>query len=265
MFGDEMLAFQITRLADTDFKVEGFSKDDFWSDFVYHFDIPFQKGMNTIRHSYTYRGGTSVDFAESFGYQITTGKRWANKEIGEFQLEIDMGNAFFFVPNSFTSDETSIDWKINGIGKIKEQKDELLAGEFSARHVRTTTGILHYSATHFKPDLDLFFGVVQPYFQPHYWVEDLAVAEKLDRIYTAIATMPDSMAIAELDNEDLRIARNFWYAWNGYQFKDESLNKLFRQCAWYIADPSITIEKINLSPAEKLCIDWILAEEKRRK
>jgi hypothetical protein len=265
MFENELLTYKTIRLADSDFMLNGFNKDEFWSDYVYHFDIPFKQGVNTIRHSYTYRGGSSVDLAESYAYQITTGKRWANKEIGEFQLEIDMGNEFFFIQDSFLETKEPADWKINGIGKIQEKSFELFAGELKVRHVRTTTGILHFSAYHFKPDCDIFFGKIQPYFQAHYWVDDQIVADKLDRINTAISTMPDSLAIAELSDHELRIARNFSYAWHGYIFKDKELNSLFRSCAWYIPDPIITIEKINLSPAEKQSFDWILAEEKRRK
>ena len=265
MFDDALLPFEIKKLSDTQFHTAGFNSSADWSDYVYYFQVPFKNGLNSVRHSYTFRGGTSVDFQETYSYQITTGKRWANKEIEEFQLEIDMGDAFFFVPASFLASGQLAEWKINGIGRISATKDQLMAGEFDVRHVRTTTGSLHFSAKHFKPDEDIFFGIVQPYFQAHYWVDDEAIAEKFDRINTALITMPDSLAIAELSNEELRIGRNFWYAWHGYQFKDQTLDNLFRKCLWYIPDPSVTIEKINLDPMEKQSFDWIIAEEKRRK
>lgn len=265
MFGDQLIPFKTIRLADSDFTLDGFNASEDWSDYVYYFDVPFQKGLNIIRHSYLYRGGSSVDLSESYDYQITTGKRWANKEIGDFQLEIDMGDAFFFIQDSFYHSSEKAEWKINGIGVISPRTNDLFAGELKIRNVRTTTGSLHLQVNHFKPDSDLLFGIVQPYFQPHYWVEDPILAEKLDRIHTAVVNMPDSLAIAELGTDELRIARNFWYAWHGYVFKDKTLDTLFRSCAWYIPDPNLTLEKINLSPEQKQCIDWILAEEKRRK
>ena len=59
--------------------------------YVYHFNAPFKKGMNIIQHSYIFDMSGSVDWRYDFDYILTAANRWANQQIDDFTLIIDMG------------------------------------------------------------------------------------------------------------------------------------------------------------------------------
>ena len=70
------------------------SGDDYVDYFyVYHFRAPFKKGLNIIHHKYVVELSNSV-FEEiiSLGYVLTAAGRWANHQIDDFTLNIDMGD-----------------------------------------------------------------------------------------------------------------------------------------------------------------------------
>ncbi len=77
------LEYKIQKMKETSFssktKIDG-------NDFVYYFDVIFKPGLNTIKHTYNYKVGSTVELQRTFDYQITTVKRWANKQIDDFEL-----------------------------------------------------------------------------------------------------------------------------------------------------------------------------------
>ena len=75
----DSVPFKMKRMSETTFskarlKISG-------DDYVYYFPVTFKPGLNKVRHTYEFEGGASVELQRSFDYQITTGKRWANRQI----------------------------------------------------------------------------------------------------------------------------------------------------------------------------------------
>src|SRR5882724_4310365 len=67
------------------------NSDDVDFFYVYHFHAVFNQGLNIIRHVYVVDLSNSVVENYSLDYVLTAAKRWANRQIDDFTLQIDMG------------------------------------------------------------------------------------------------------------------------------------------------------------------------------
>ena len=76
------ILFKVKKMKDTSFRFGDMKISG--NDFVYYFPVRFRRGLNRIRHTYRFRGGGSTEIRRDFDYQITTGKRWANRQIDDF-------------------------------------------------------------------------------------------------------------------------------------------------------------------------------------
>ena len=115
------LKYEMKRMKDTSFQAGNQEINGY--DFVYYFPVTFQKGTNKIRHTYRFRGGGSVETQRDFNYQITTGKRWANKQIDDFELQIHPDLGIFFVPLSFYENEQTRKLADQGEGKFSDPQN----------------------------------------------------------------------------------------------------------------------------------------------
>jgi hypothetical protein len=90
---------------------------------AYSFTASFAQGSNIIYHSYSFSGDVSDVGLRDFTYRLSTGNKWANKEIGSLELFIDPGiNKLFAVPLTFDSSAANtIHWK--EIGLLKSHID----------------------------------------------------------------------------------------------------------------------------------------------
>jgi len=127
VFNGVELEYKIKKMSETSFASKTKINGD---DFVYYFDVVFKPGLNTIKHNYIYKAGSSVELQRTFEYQITTGKRWANKQIDEFELQIHLDQGIFYVPNSFWKDKKAIPWQIVGRGSIKKTSEDLFSAAY---------------------------------------------------------------------------------------------------------------------------------------
>jgi hypothetical protein len=113
------------------------------------------------------------------------------------------------------------------------------------------SGFLYYKSTDFRPDIDLSVYPINPildlkgYFHTYYY-------NKNGRNFN------------ELTKTDLRILRNLPFALLGYEFKSKDLFEYFSKFDWYIPDPNIKEEQIELNKWDKTLIDEIQKEELKR-
>src|SRR5689334_15148742 len=56
--------------------------------YVYHFKAKFHKGVNILRHTYVVGLSNSVSEKYSLEYVLTAAKRWANRQIDDFTLQM---------------------------------------------------------------------------------------------------------------------------------------------------------------------------------
>jgi len=116
--------------------------------YVYTFKMRFKKGKNIIKHRYRYELSSAVWISYSFSYNLEPANRWANKQIDDFTLILDLGN-----------DEAvnlSLGTDTNGtvIGITKEQRKQIRF---------TGDGYLvdNYHIDHSQPMDDIYFASLE--------------------------------------------------------------------------------------------------------
>ena len=245
-----MIGFNIAKVDSTEFnsvlgKFHG-------QDFIYYFKIKFKKGLNIIRHSYSYKGSYMADPkapGPNFQYRLTTGKMWANKKIDDFEILINIGPDSYFSVPSYFEEGKNVDWKIIGIGKIGDAN----AKNLNQRRVKIKSGFLYYKTTDFKPDFDLTISTVIPFTE---------LKDYCDIYFRGNYNKPRELS--DLSVSDLRLIRNSYYAIHGFKFKSAELNAYFNKFTWYIPDPNLRNDNVIFSPHEKSIIEKIVEEEKWR-
>ena len=223
--------------------------------FVFLFEITFKPGMNRINHSYSFPASNNVSFDQFYNYILTTGSKWAGERIKSLTVNIDMGeNKYFYVYDIFGR---SADWSIIGTGKVTDEKfDYVDAG--TCRMVRTLSGHLQISITDFQPTKNIEFGIVSD----HSFTVWPVYYEKIRN--GEIASIGDLSLKADYTMEELRSMRNTIYAQYGYDFTDPVLKQYFSQFGWYMPDPNLRMEDIDMTEAENEFLARILELEKER-
>lgn len=61
--------------------------------YAYYFDAPFEKGLNTVHHTYRYRMSYNVTQRFTIPYWLTPVTRWANGQADDFTLHITADDA----------------------------------------------------------------------------------------------------------------------------------------------------------------------------
>ncbi len=252
------IPFKMKRMSETTFALKKLQLEG--QDFVYYFPVTFKPGLNRIKHTYTYRGGASVEMHRVFDYVITTGKRWANKQIDDFELQVHLDNGIYAVPASFRKDEKYADWKILGDGVMQPKGERFLYEESPLmRLTHLNSGYLSLKEKNFKPDNDIVFA---EYNWAAGWIErwcdfaqeciDRGAMEKIVPYFNLKPwegiTAED---LKEMSAKDLRLLRNYFFAVRGYEFKSEDLLKFYSQFFWYRPVKGLTVDGIKLSAAEE--------------
>lgn len=156
---EESLLFKINKSIDS--TRWNINTDNFGYKFIYYFDAEFRKGKNIVKHTYLFRGGTGVE-GTSYNYHILTGKSWANKEIEDFELNIDLGTGIHYLPATFWNTKENIDWKITGKGKIYPKLRTYYGMENEEKRwdriVEIESGYITYKTKNFKPDYNILAG-----------------------------------------------------------------------------------------------------------
>lgn len=207
--------------------------------YVYHFKAKFKKGLNTVRHTYRYKLSGSVDTYYDFSYVLTAANRWANKQIDDFTLILDMGNyESFDITKTFFTKEN--EWKMNGLGKSYEEKyfaDNLV----SKFHIHN--GVLVFEKKNFKPKGELFVSSRKPPFST-------------EESFTELPLSPNGfdgfdISLIAKTNEEKQILKNLPFARRGYVFKNEALKNFYENQKWYIANPNYQPDVKSLTSKEQ--------------
>lgn len=220
--------------------------------FVYLFEATFKPGINKINHSYTFPASMNVMYNQFYSYILTTGSKWAGGSIGHLTVNFDIGdNQYFYVNNIFGK---QADWSIIGTGKVTDKyfENDITTG----RMVRILSGILQIDVPDFSPPNNIEFGIICE----NSFITASTDSDKLEsgEVYSLCNFLLDDNSYSR---ETLKILRNTVYAQHGYLFKDKNLKAYFSQFEWYIPDPNLTMEHIQLTEKEKALIEEILNRE----
>ncbi len=228
----------IKRFDKSSFKTAAILKGENRNDYIYYFKAPFKAGENVVEHSYTYEGSSGIKGAD-YAYVITTISKWKNKNVGDFELIIDMGeNAFFALPYSFWKDNRKIDWEIIGDGKIESilGKSAVSSDEADDKtFVKIKNGYVRFKTQKFSPDRDIFIEVesVDNVFSVGFLPEKNTKYVYKDNITKIYSSITGNCDIYKLSDKDIKILRNYPFAKLGYDFSNQELKSYFSKFFWY--------------------------------
>jgi len=262
------LTYKVKRFDETSFKTDMSINA---KDFVYFFEVNFKKGINKVKHTYSYKASNSVEAYREFEYQITTGKRWANQKIDDFELQIHLDNGIFFVPESFSKSYTRINWKIKGSGTFKDstEKPFLNHGAIPYKYVHINYGYIYFKAVNFAPDYDIYFGENAWHSYTHKWCnnsDDCSKNELLQKMAPYFKLKPETYNDYRIDlnSFELKLLKNYFYAVRGLKFNTLAIQDFFASFFWYTPIEGLKAGEIKLTTEEQNFISYLLKIEKEQ-
>ena len=204
--------------------------------YVYHFKAKFKKGKNIVKHTYRYKLSRGVCYYYDFNYVLTAANRWANKQIDDFTLILDMGD-FQTASIRKTFFKNTNEWTFNGIGKITENPD------YTNFYIQQ--GILVFEKKNFVPKGELSVEEESSYCRE---------AGGNQKFIFSLGKNRELGDPTEKTPEEKRIIRNLPFARRGYIFKDKTLQDIFKTEDWYQPNPSYVPEVEVLTEEEKQLI-----------
>ena len=156
--------------------------------------------------------------------------RWANKQIDDFTLIIDLGELqeYHISPTFF---ENTDQWTTQGQVKIVMQdvKNEMSRETSRVMTVWQHKGSVSFHAINFKPqgELSLFSNHIT-------YIEEVIDSKTLK---TSLQERPYFYEAKLKDEFTRKVLENIPYARRGYAFKNADLKAYFEALPWYIPDP----------------------------
>jgi hypothetical protein len=210
--------------------------------YVYHFPATFPPGETKVKHVYDYAISGAVFTTTSIDYLLTPALRWANKQIDDFTLIIDLGEfqQYHIAPNFF-QDLSS--WTRQGRVKIAMEN---VRNEMSGESSRMMTvwqhqGSVTFHAKNFRPQGEL--SIFANRFMHH---DEIIDAKSLKLSLEELPWLDDKTL---KDNFTRKVLENFPYARRGHVFQNQQLKAFFENQPWYMPDPKNP--NIMLNDAEK--------------
>ena len=247
------------------------SYHDFVNQYIYvnYFNAKFNPGINKVHHTYSFPISGSNDVPLNFEYILTAANRWANGQIDDFTLIVDMGDfreyyinqtffkgmknwndaALLYLCNPFADDMEELDFHI-GRGH-----------DNGSLHVRTKEAPIVYKQKDFCPKGELvIWGYHDEYssedaFYEYYGVlTDTGVFDvNKHAMWYSFHHRKNDLKFAK-DEFTLQVLRNFPFAIRGYAFKNRKLRSYYRGYGWYQPDSTCKLTAADL-PADEL--KWI--------
>lgn len=234
--------------------------------FVYHFNATFKKGLNFVEHTYTFDESGYVGAEYCFDYVLTAANRWANNQIDDFTLDLDLGSHSTFDINESFFDGME-DWVVEGMGRMQEL--ERYENKILRFHIQEGNATFH--TTDFHPNGELY--VERPFFFNDdffdYESEDadckrIVAFEFKDAYTSAIRIFDEPKDVHCTFSADMvKIMRNLPFAYRGYVFKTKMLQDYYESTAWYVADPDYVSDMNGLSESERKWVDFWTRQQKK--
>ncbi|MES1250339.1 MAG: YARHG domain-containing protein [Chitinophaga rupis] len=211
--------------------------------YVYHFRALFHKGVNVLQHTYIVDLSSSVEETYSLKYVLTAAKRWANRQIDDFTLQIDAGDyQDLSIPSTFF--QHASEWMMTGPGKSIERKaQDGDAKEPMVSQFFIHKGALVFKKQNFRPAGELYLAAMNSYFyytktvNKHKGKEPFKFDCRLDDLPFSVDT---GFPIDAVDELSKKIVRNLPFARRGYVFKSPEIQAYYAGQPWYIPDLSYT-------------------------
>ncbi len=215
--------------------------------YAYYFNAHFNKGLNTVRHTYAYRMSFGVGRAFDIPYWLLPAMRWANHQIDDFTLRIRAPKCtkHFIIDNTpFTGAKFRV---TEGKGKTRVLETNDFDGRSTVTEVVLRDGTLEWHGNNYRPktNMNIESADVLTYLVewgnkpiPTYYdsgdtyMSMLTWSGELIRYFPAEGTEEKAVAFAK------RVNHNLPYAHRGYVFKNAKLRRYFESQWWYMPDPA---------------------------
>jgi hypothetical protein len=232
--------------------------------YVYHFNVHFNKGKNVIRHTCEFdlfHWISSVEKEYSFACYLTDARRWANKGIDDFTLEMDLGDRESFMIQPYFFKDVK-EWTINGKGKMTMEENWGFAEQSGSPVFHMQEGRITYKKKNFHPEGALV--VMKRRFFLSEYNSNLGEYECLradflldifkERYFRLSLGMLGYTGNTTFTAEQKRVLRNLPFAYRGHVFKDAGLKQYFESTNWYIPNPGYVDKMEELSKNER---EWV--------
>ncbi len=214
--------------------------------YVYHFPATFPSGDTRVIHTYDYSITRFILVSTSIDYLLTPALRWANKQIDDFTLVIDLGELqqYHISPSFF---ENADQWKTQGRVKIGMEN---LTNEMSGEPERMMTvwqhqGSVTFHEKNFKPKGELQLFANQSHFR-----DEILDSKTLKISLQDYPFLHDELKLK--DEFTRKVLENFPYARRGYVFKNAELKAFYEKQPWYMPDPEY--KEVSLTKEET---EWL--------
>ena len=197
--------------------------------YVYSFKVKFKKGHNIIKHDYEYQMSSSIGMVFGFDYKLTPANRWANGQIDDFTLILDLGEYVGINLNMYGIANKNL--VFTGSGHYGRPNAPVNTNH--KENVFIESGQLIFHAKDYHPEEELTFDCPDFYFD---YNSDNEQRTLTSIPYSLIAQ--ESIYFEDLSPFDKKIFESLQLARDGYIFPDKSLYEYFmKNTSWYIPDP----------------------------
>ena len=239
---------------------------DLPTDYVYHFKAKFRPGLNIIQHTYDFDLSSSVEEVFYFPYVLTAANRWANHQIDDFTLNINLGEhvSYHLFPEFFKSAD---EWKILGKGKYTLDSTWGLTDGKETPVFHIQQGNITFHKDNFHPEGELRISQRRDWsiaswewsgVDDDFTAEDILGALKDQYIPIVLPgeRTKEETYYTRFSSEQRRILKNLPFAYQGYIFKDKALQDFFESCAWYLPNPDYKGDMEGFTEEEKKWVEF---------
>lgn len=212
--------------------------------YVYYFKATFKPGKNIVKHKYRFEMSGSVEMDYTFDYILSAAGRWANKQIDDFTLIVNMGAMadFCLVQNFYTSRD---EWMLGGIGKSIKGKMPSYAEDksLSCDQFFIQNGKMTFHKLNFKPNAELMLFAKRYIHTESYF--------NYKEHVLPFGAFPYFEDVTHQDALSRKILRNLPFAKRGYIFQDKEVQAYYQSLEWYMANANYKAELEMLTDKEK--------------
>ena len=214
--------------------------------YVYHFPATFPPGETKLIHTYEYTISGAVYTSTSIDYLLSPALRWANKQIDDFTLTIDLGEfqQYHLSPSFFDNLDN---WTPQGRVKIamEDVKNEMSDVTAPMMTVWQQHGSVTFHAKNFKPKGELSLFANRFLFR-----DEILDSKSLKLSLQEYPWLHDELTLK--DEFTRKALENLPYARRGYVFQNKELKAFYESQPWHMPDPDY--KHPTLSEREK---EWL--------
>ncbi len=204
-----------------------------------------------------------------FPYVLTAANRWANHQIDDFLLFINMGDreSFMIRPDFF---KTANEWVFTGRGRTSvdsiwswdEDLNRMICPNF---HIQE--GGLSFRKTNFHPEGELriykrnYWSYFWSYKEEDYGTLSNGLMTALSKEGYFVRRLPDFSQKSAEDTMQYtrfqrRILKSLPFAYRGYIFKNKALREYFESTDWYLPNPEYKGEMDGVTEEERKWVEF---------